>query len=133
MVEIPSAALAIEQLIKKVDFLAIGTNDLIQYLFAVNRDNDLLEKYRQNTHPAVLSLIKKIVCVANKYDKEVSVCGEIASDPKIAGLMVGLGIRNLSVQPKSIPLIRREISKYNLKELERMAEKALNHNKLAEC
>jgi phosphotransferase system enzyme I (PtsI) len=129
MVEIPSAALALNTFIEKIDFINIGTNDLIQYLFAISRDNDNLEKYRQHTHPAVMKLIKSIVETANEHNKEVSVCGEIVGDPRVAKLMVGLGVRNLSMQPKSISGVRKEISKSYYGDMEKSSERSLNRKK----
>jgi phosphotransferase system enzyme I (PtsI) len=81
MVEIPSMALSIDSVIEKVDFLSVGTNDLIQYLFAVSRESGELESYRQPFHPVVLGLLRKIVRSASAHKKEVSVCGEIAANP----------------------------------------------------
>ncbi len=125
MVEIPSMALSIENYIEQVDFLSIGTNDLMQYVFAANRESGNLDEYRQNTHPVLLNLIKKIVVCALKYNKEVVVCGEIAADPLSACLLVGLGVRALSMQWQKIPAVHKIISKICYKDLIKLAEKAL--------
>ena len=125
MVEIPSVAMAVEAYLPLADFLTVGTNDLSQYLFAVGRENSTLNRYRQTAHPALLTLIRDIVSKADKHGKPVSVCGEIASDPVLACLLVGLGIRKLSMHPRSIPYVRRKLSAYSLNELKTLAGKAL--------
>jgi phosphotransferase system enzyme I (PtsI) len=125
MVEIPSVALAIDSYIKKVDFISIGTNDLTQYIFAVDRESGELEPYRQPFHPVVLYLLRTIVASARAHKKEVSVCGEIASNPLGASLLVGLGIRSLSMAPKAIPSVRRQLSGLSYEEARKTAEKAL--------
>jgi phosphotransferase system enzyme I (PtsI) len=125
MVEIPSMALAIDSVIEKVDFLSIGTNDLIQYLFAVSRESGELESYRQPFHPVVLGLLRTLVRAADANRKEISVCGEIASNPLGASLLVGLGIRSLSMPPKAIPAVRRQLSRLRYEEARKTGEKAV--------
>jgi len=125
MVEIPSAALAIDSYIEKADFISIGTNDLVQYLFAASRENGEMESYRQNLHPAALSIIKNVVERGALNNKEVSVCGEVASNPLFACLLAGLGVRSLSMDPKFIPVVHDELSKRFIKDLSETAAKAL--------
>lgn len=101
MIEIPSAALCSEELAKECDFLSIGTNDLVQYTLAADRNNEMVAKYYVQHHPAVLCLIKQTVNSAAKYQIPLSVCGEMASHPKYIPLLIGLGIKELSVNPGS--------------------------------
>ncbi|HNQ43622.1 MAG TPA: phosphoenolpyruvate--protein phosphotransferase, partial [Candidatus Cloacimonadota bacterium] len=99
MVEIPSAALTSETLAQECDFLSIGTNDLVQYTLAVDRNNDAVSRYYIQHHPAVLKLIRATIINATKYEKPVSVCGEMASLPEYIPLLIGMGITELSVSP----------------------------------
>ncbi|MFH1958652.1 MAG: phosphoenolpyruvate--protein phosphotransferase [bacterium] len=132
MVETPSVALDIESYMEKVDFISIGTNDLAQYIFAASREEPTMENYRQAIHPVMIRLIKDIVVCAGIHQKEVSVCGEIASDPVFACLLIGLGVRILSMQPESIPTVKEEIGKRTIKELAGVAEKVINCKKAQE-
>lgn len=111
MVEIPSAALEIEKLLAEVDFASIGTNDLIQYTLAVDRNNEKVAAYYQPLNGAVLSLIEKVVQAGNKFKKEISVCGEMAGDPHFVPLLIALGIRNLSMHPAALPRIKNLLLK----------------------
>ncbi|MFH1416577.1 MAG: phosphoenolpyruvate--protein phosphotransferase [Elusimicrobiota bacterium] len=132
MVETPSVALDIESFIDKIDFISIGTNDLTQYIFAASREEPTMENYRQAVHPVILRLIKNIVMSAEIHQKEVSVCGEIASDPISACLLIGLGVRILSMQPESIPLVKEELEKHTINELVNAAGKAINYKNAKE-
>jgi phosphoenolpyruvate-protein phosphotransferase (PTS system enzyme I) len=105
MVEIPSAALAIESMIGLVDFVSIGTNDLVQYLFAASREDTGLEPYRQTMHPLVLRLIDTVVRCAHAHKKPVTLCGDAASDPAMLYLLIGLGIRSFSISAHQITLV----------------------------
>ena len=111
MVEIPSAALEIEKLLKEVDFASIGTNDLIQYTLAVDRNNEKVAAYYQPLNGAVLGLIKHVIDSGEKLKKEISVCGEMAGDPLYAPLLVALGIRNLSMHPAALPRVKNILLK----------------------
>ncbi|MDY0152927.1 MAG: phosphoenolpyruvate--protein phosphotransferase, partial [Candidatus Cloacimonas sp.] len=99
MIEIPSAALEADALAKACDFLSIGTNDLVQYTLAVDRNNENVSRYYIQHHPAVLRLIRLSALSAAKYNTPISVCGEMASTPIYIPLLIGLGIRELSVSP----------------------------------
>jgi len=111
MIEIPSAALCSEALAKECDFLSIGTNDLVQYTLASDRNNEMVSSYYLQHHPAVLGLIKLTVKNAAKYQTPLSVCGEMASQPKYVPLLIGLGIRVLSVNPASFFPIKTLVPK----------------------
>ncbi|MCD4652151.1 MAG: phosphoenolpyruvate--protein phosphotransferase [Candidatus Cloacimonetes bacterium] len=107
MIEVPSAAILADQLAKECDFFSIGTNDLIQYTLAVDRDADNVARYYSGYHPAVLHLIEITVNSAKKANIPVSICGEMASERDFIPFLIGLGIRQLSVSP-SMTLITKE-------------------------
>ncbi len=109
MIETPAAATAAHIFVGEVDFFSIGTNDLTQYTLAVDRGNANLASRFQPLHPAVLSLIKQTVDVATANNIEIGVCGEMASEPLMAFALVGLGLRNLSVAPRALPLLKKII------------------------
>lgn len=99
MVEVPSLAIMASKLMKEIDFVSIGTNDLVQYTLAVDRDNDLVSDLYQPLNPSILWLIKNVVEAGKAYGKNVSICGEIAGDPSYFPLLYGLGLREFSVAP----------------------------------
>ena len=107
MIETPAAAVASDTLTRDVDFFSIGTNDLVQYTLAVDRGNANLAPRFTPLHPAVLRLIKRTVEVAALGDIDVAVCGEMASQPLMAFALLGLGVRQMSVAPRSVPLVKR--------------------------
>ncbi|MFL5604817.1 MAG: phosphoenolpyruvate--protein phosphotransferase [Gemmatimonadaceae bacterium] len=107
MIETPAAAVAADTLTRDVDFFSIGTNDLVQYTLAVDRGNANLAPRFTPLHPAVLRLIQRTVDVAAQGEIEVAVCGEMASQPLMAFALLGLGVRQMSVAPRSVPLVKR--------------------------
>ncbi|NLG18504.1 MAG: phosphoenolpyruvate--protein phosphotransferase [Fibrobacter sp.] len=109
MVEIPSVVWSLPQFMDKVDFLSIGTNDLTQFTFAADRENRKLEEFRRASLPVLLKMIKSVAQAALIYNKDVSVCGEIASDPATASLLIGAGIRILSARVNALDAIKKEI------------------------
>jgi phosphotransferase system enzyme I (PtsI) len=109
MIETPAAAVASDTLARDVDFFSIGTNDLVQYTLAVDRGNANLAPRYTPLHPAVLRLIRRTVEVAELGGIEVSVCGEMASQPLMAFALLGLGVRQMSVAPRSVPLVKQII------------------------
>jgi len=125
MIEVPSAAIIIDRILSEVDFLSIGTNDLVQYTLAVDRDNELVSQYYQSLHPAVIWLIQHVVDTATRARKAVSVCGEIAGDPLYTPLLVGLGVREFSMNPISIPDVKKAVRSLSLKEAQSIAEYAV--------
>jgi phosphoenolpyruvate-protein phosphotransferase (PTS system enzyme I) len=118
MIEVPSAALIADHLAAEVDFFAIGTNDLIQYSLAVDRNNEHVTHLYQPLHPALLRMIRFVVEQADAHDIPVSVCGEMAADPLGAAALIGLGIRRLSVSPRRVPEIKTQIRALDLGKLE---------------
>ncbi|MBQ9431808.1 MAG: phosphoenolpyruvate--protein phosphotransferase [Kiritimatiellae bacterium] len=121
MVEVPSAALIADDLAKECDFISIGTNDLIQYTLAADRQNDRVARLYQPTHPAVLRLIKRTIDAGNAAGIPVSVCGECAADPVVASLLIGMGATSLSVSPSLIPLVKRTLRSFTWSGLQALA------------
>jgi phosphotransferase system enzyme I (PtsI) len=123
MVEVPSAALMAATFTREVDFFSIGTNDLIQYTVAVDRGNERVASLYTASNPAVIKLIKSVIRAARRGNIETSLCGEIASDPIYTMLLIGLGLRNLSLVPSQIPAIKQVIRHVRIEECERLARK----------
>ena len=128
MVEIPSAALAIHSILNEVDFISVGTNDLIQYTLAVDRSNAQVSELYEPLHPAVLYLLKFIADAANGAGKEISICGEMAGDVRYSRLLLGLGYTYLSMSSFFIPQVKRAIRSISLSEAQALAKKALSLN-----
>ncbi|MHC1738618.1 MAG: phosphoenolpyruvate--protein phosphotransferase [Ignavibacteriaceae bacterium] len=125
MVEVPSAALMAKEFADYVDFFSIGTNDLIQFLMAVDRGNDIVSELYQEFHPAILRTIHHIVTEGKKSGISISICGEMAADTLAAPILVGLGLDCLSVSPSAIPSIKRTIRAINYSSAEQLAERCL--------
>ena len=125
MVEVPSVALQAETFAEHVDFFSIGTNDLTQFTLAVDRGNDLVAGLYHELHPAVLAMIARTVEAASGEGIPVSVCGEVAADPRVTPLLVGLGVRTLSASPAYLTLVKRVIRAFTLDEAEDLAQRAL--------
>ncbi|MDQ7818506.1 MAG: phosphoenolpyruvate--protein phosphotransferase [Melioribacteraceae bacterium] len=125
MIEIPSAAVMVKEFAQEVEFISIGTNDLIQYLLAVDRGNDIVSKQYQEFHPAVVRTLKHIISEGKKAGVSVSMCGEMAADPFAVPLLIGLGLDSLSVSASAIPLIKKIIRSLNYKELQVLADECL--------
>jgi phosphotransferase system enzyme I (PtsI) len=109
MIEIPAAVLAISAFLEKLDFLSIGTNDLIQYTLAVDRSDDAVAHLYDPLHPAVLKLIGMAIAGADKAKVPIAVCGEMAGDPRLTRLLLGLGLRNLSMHPAQLLEIKQRV------------------------
>ena len=109
MIEVPGAALAADALAAEADFFAIGTNDLIQYTLAIDRSDDQVAHLYNPLHPAVLRLIQFAVEAALRRGMPISVCGEMAGEPRFTALLLGLGLRNLSMAPRNIPRVKQRI------------------------
>ena len=125
MIEVPSAALAADLLAPEVDFFTIGTNDLIQYTLAVDRTDDRVSDLYEPLHPAVLRLIRMVRRAATRHRLPVSLCGEMASDPALVGLLVGLGLTEFSMTPGAIPIVRQVVRDMSAAEARRLAGRAL--------
>ena len=125
MVEVPSSALMAARLAQEVDFFSIGTNDLTQYTLAVDRANEMVAELYRPSHPAILRLIDEVVRAADLAGIEVSICGETAADPLMVPVLVGLGLRKLSMNPQSLPVVRNLIRHLSFREAAHIARTAL--------
>ncbi len=125
MIEVPSSVWILDQLIEIVDFVSVGTNDLTQYLLAVDRDNPFVEKLYQPLHPAMLRVLSHVAKVTKAAGKSCSVCGEVAADDAVAILLVGMGYDALSVAPNFLADLRFAIRQTTLVEAQDLAQRAL--------
>jgi phosphotransferase system enzyme I (PtsI) len=132
MIEVPSAALMIRTLAKEVDFLSLGTNDLVQYVLAADREDESTAPYYQPLHPAVLRLIESVVEGAKSAGRELAICGEMAGDPLHTALLLGLGLRELSVAPGQMLEVKDAIRRTRLDEARQLASVALELESAAE-
>lgn len=126
MVEVPSMAIMAQKLMKEIDFVSIGTNDLVQFTLAVDRDNDLVSDLYQPIHPSILWLIRNVVDAGKTHGKPISICGEMAGDPITFPLLFGLGLREFSVAPMAILEIKEAAGRVSQEEAASMARKALD-------
>lgn len=126
MVEVPAAVLMLEHFLEEVDFISIGTNDLIQYTMAVDRGNEYVADLYNGHDPAVLRLIRQAVELATARGVEVSVCGEMSSTPSTALMLVGMGVRVLSAPPSSLPQVKQAIRGVSLDDCQQMARRAFD-------
>jgi phosphotransferase system enzyme I (PtsI) len=126
MIEIPSIAMMADIVVKEVDFASIGTNDLCQYTLAVDRINPTVSSYYQSYHPALFRLMGYAVEQFNKKEKPISVCGELGGDELAAPVLVGLGMRKLSMSASSVARIKKVLSKHTVKEMEDLAAKVVS-------
>jgi len=125
MIEVPSAVYIIAELSGRVDFFSIGTNDLTQFLLAVDRSNPWVQGINDNLHPAVVHVVSDIVQRAHLQNKPVGVCGEMAGDPASALLLLGLGVDSLSMTPSSLPRVKWAIRSFTMQQARGLADKAL--------
>ena len=125
MIEVPAAVQIIDFLIQEVDYVSIGTNDLIQYTLAADRNNAGVRQYYDPYHPAILHSIKRVADAANKAGKKASVCGEMAADPLCALLLTGMGIREFSLSAPSIPVVKQALRANSYESCRRLARAAL--------
>ena len=125
MIEIPAAALAAEWFARKLDFLSIGTNDLIQYTLAIDRTDDAVAHLYDPLHPAVIQLIAHTLKVGKRFKRPVSVCGEMAGDPKLTRLLLGLGLRSFSMHPAHLMAVKQQVMHSHMTSLSPLAGKML--------
>ena len=125
MIEVPSAALTADLLASEADFFSIGTNDLIQYALAVDRTDDRVSRLYEPLHPAILRLLRGVARAGRQRGIRVAVCGEMAADPVLLALLVGLGLREFSMAPSAIPLAKQVLRELRVSEAARVAARAL--------
>ena len=123
MIEVPAAALAAEWFARKLDFLSIGTNDLIQYTLAIDRTDDAVAHLYDPLHPAVIQLVAHTLKVGQRLKCPVSVCGEMAGDPKLTRLLLGLGLRSFSMHPAHLMAVKQQVMRSHVASLTPMAAK----------
>lgn len=132
LVEVPSVAITIDLFVNEVDFFSIGTNDLVQYTMAVDRNNEKVSSLYEPLNPAVLRLIQQVVDVGRKANKEVSLCGEMAGEPLTTVLLVGMGLNVLSTGPSIFPEVKKRIRSVTMAEAREIARKALQFSTASE-
>jgi phosphoenolpyruvate-protein phosphotransferase (PTS system enzyme I) len=132
MIEVPSAALVARSLSREVDFLSLGTNDLVQYVLAADREDESVAGYYQPLHPGVLRLIHLVADAAESAGRELTICGEMAGDPVHAELLVGLGLRQFSVAPGEMLEVKDAIRSIRLEDARDLARRALELGTAAE-
>lgn len=125
MIEVPSAVYQMDALARRVDFFSVGSNDLTQYLLAVDRNNKQVAELYNCLHPSVLKSIQQVVNIAHKYNKPVSVCGEMAGDPASALVLVGLGVDSLSMSVGSLLRVKLAIRSFTQNQIKHMCSKSL--------
>ncbi|WP_312915328.1 phosphoenolpyruvate--protein phosphotransferase [Stenotrophomonas sp.] len=125
MIEVPAAAFALDTFIDQVDFLSIGTNDLVQYLLAADRNNEAVSELYSPLHPAVLRLLAHVIDTAQRNDTPVAVCGEIAGDARMTALLLALGLTEFSLHPGTLLEVRRAIRGLDLTALRAQAPQLL--------
>jgi phosphotransferase system enzyme I (PtsI) len=132
LIEVPAAAIIADDLAQEADFISIGTNDLVQYVLACDRTSQRVANLYQPLAPAVLRLITMITEAAHRHGRLVSICGEMASDPTMTALLIGLGIDELSCAPSALPRLRAAVRATNAARARQQAHAALAATSLEE-
>jgi phosphoenolpyruvate-protein phosphotransferase (PTS system enzyme I) len=127
MIEVPAAAINAEAFAKELDFMSIGTNDLIQYTLAIDRTDDAVAHLYNALHPSVLKLISITIKAGAKLGKPVAVCGEMAGDAKLTKLLIGMGLRQLSMHPSNVLSVKQQVLRSQISKLNANARKVLSH------
>jgi phosphotransferase system enzyme I (PtsP) len=127
ILEVPSSVFLLNKIIKRIDFVSIGTNDLIQYLLAVDRNNLRLRSLYSHFQPAVLQILKMIMEQCQGKGIDIQICGEMASDPLAAIILIGMGYRELSMNAANISKVKRAISRFTVKEMQALVEQVMQH------
>lgn len=133
MVEVPNVAIQARAFADQVDFLSIGTNDLTQYLLAVDRGNERISSLYNQRHPALWKLMKEVADAGNEASIPTSVCGELASDPVAACCLMGLGITELSMTPSALPAVKKRLCAHTLSDMQALAKNVLESTTVAEA
>jgi len=121
MIEVPAAALSLKYFIRKLDYLSIGTNDLIQYTLAIDRTDDAVAHLYDPLHPAVLQLVAHTIRTAKRAGTPVAVCGEMAGDLSMTRLLLGFGLREFSMHPAQLLAIKQQVLRTRFKEVQDLA------------
>jgi phosphotransferase system enzyme I (PtsI) len=124
MIEVPSAALIADKLAPHVDFFSLGTNDLVQYSLAVDRSNPDISYLYQPSHPSIIRMLRHVVDAVYAHGKWIGICGEMASEPLLVPLVLGLGIHELSMSPVSIPAVKQLVRHVRMREAEALVDQA---------
>jgi phosphoenolpyruvate-protein phosphotransferase (PTS system enzyme I) len=130
MIEIPAAAISADIFAQELDFLSIGTNDLIQYALAIDRTDDAVSHLYNPLHPAVLKLIALTIKSAHKHKKSIAVCGEMAGEPKLTKLLIGMGVEQLSMHPSHILSVKEQVLNSSIKNIKTSVLRLLNLNEV---
>ena len=125
MIEVPAAAFLAEEILPCVDSVSIGLNDLTQYLLAADRDDEFVERYHDAMQPSVLRLLGRVVAAARERGKPLTICGELAGDPKLTGLLLALGIRRLSVARSNYRGVVDAVRRLSLRSIAGLGEQVL--------
>jgi len=125
MIEVPAAATCAAELLRSVDFVSIGTNDLAQYLFAADRMTGALAELNDPWQPALLRVLDQIAKTGQELGKPVGVCGEAAADPRLGGVLAGLGVTSLSMTGAAVPSVGAELAKHTWQQWQQIAQEVL--------
>ena len=132
MIELPSAVTLVEDLAHEVDFMSIGTNDLIQYMLAVDRTNEMVSKLYLSHHPAILRALDHVVSVAKSHRTDVSICGDIARDPKMIPFLIGIGIRKVSLSPRQMYEVQQAVEAISMEKAVYIARQMLEFSLISD-
>ena len=132
MIELPSAVEIIGEIAKEVDFISIGSNDLIQYFLAVDRTNAEVSDFYLSHHPAILRALKKVAEAAERYQVDVSLCGDLAAETNMLPFLLGIGIRTFSVSSRKIPVVQKAVNNIHILEAVRIADDMLKLGRIRE-
>jgi phosphotransferase system enzyme I (PtsI) len=126
MLETPAAAIQVKEFCREVDFISIGTNDLVQYLLAVDRGNERVSQFYNPSHPAVLRALRDVIRACTHAEIDCSLCGEMAGEPLYTIFLLGLGLRSFSMAPAKIPEVKKLVRLVTLRQSQRIARRALS-------
>ncbi len=126
MIEVPSSVYQVEQIVTRVDFLSVGTNDLTQYMLAVDRNNSRVAKLYDSLHPAVLQAVMQVVNAGRLYNRPVSICGEMSGDPAAVVLLLGMGVDSLSMSTTQLPQVKWVIRSFTRRHAKELLTRALS-------
>ena len=132
MMELPSAVEVVDELAQEADFMSIGSNDLIQYMLAVDRTNEQVSSLYRAHHPAILRAINRIVAAAGTHGKDVSICGDLSADPRMLPFLLGIGLRKFSIDIVNAPTVQRLVNTISLGEAEGIANRMLDFGRISE-